>query len=295
MQKFSYHTHTNALGIFDGHHSAAEMIRRAEEIGYEEIGISNHLVYHPNLLTTSPMFFNDFDLLKKMMQKNVDDIRRAAEKASIPVYAGFDALPCKGVIIDFSSPAGAVAAAQYGAANGLPCVICSTGLSREDEAALEAASTRTPIFRSANMSVGVNVLIELARQATKILGGEFDIEIIEKHHHNKLDAPSGTALMIADAINTEANGKYEYVYDRTQVRQKRGAQELGISSIRGGGIVGEHDVLFCGPDEVVTLSHSAGSRGVFADGAVQAALYIAALAPGYYTMTDLLRGKLICE
>ena len=145
------------------------------------------------------------------------------------------------------------------------------------------------------MSVGVNVLIELARQATKILGGEFDIEIVEKHHHNKLDAPSGTALMIADAINAEAGGRYEYVYDRTQVRQKRGAQELGISSIRGGGIVGEHDVLFCGPDEVVTLSHSAGSRGVFADGAVQAALYIAALTPGYYTMTDLLRGKLVCE
>ena len=185
--------------------------------------------------------------------------REAGQVGGIPVYAGFDALPCKGVIIDFSSPAGAVAAAQYGAANGLPCVI------------------------------------ELARQATKILGGEFDIEIIEKHHHNKLDAPSGTALMIADAINAEAGGKYEYVYDRTQVRQKRGAQELGISSIRGGGIVGEHDVLFCGPDEVVTLSHSAGSRGVFADGAVQAALYIAALAPGYYTMTDLLRGKLICE
>ena len=131
--------------------------------------------------------------------------REAGRIGEIPVYAGFDALPCKGVIIDFSSPAGAVAAAQYGAANGLPCVICSTGLSREDEAALEAASTRTPIFRSANMSVGVNVLIELARQATKILGGEFDIEIIEKHHHNKLDAPSGTALMIADAINTEAN------------------------------------------------------------------------------------------
>ena len=165
--------------------------------------------------------------------------RETGRIGEIPVYAGFDALPCKGVIIDFSSPAGAVAAAQYGAANGLPCVICSTGLSREDEAALEAASTRTPIFRSANMSVGVNVLIELARQATKILGGEFDIEIIEKHHHNKLDAPSGTALMIADAINTEANGKYEYVYDRTQIRQKRGAQELGISSIRGGGVVGD--------------------------------------------------------
>ena len=120
--------------------------------------------------------------------------REAGRIGEIPIYAGFDALPCKGVIIDFSSPVGAVAAAQYGAANGLPCVICSTGLSREDEAALEAASTRTPIFSSANMSVGVNVLIELARQATKILGGEFDIEIIEKHHHNKLDAPSGTAL-----------------------------------------------------------------------------------------------------
>ena len=212
--------------------------------------------------------------------------REAGNVGVIPVYAGFAELPCKGVIIDFSSPAGAVAAAQYGAENGLPCVICSTGLSKEDEAVLEAASAKVPIFRSANMSVGVNVLIELARQATKILGGEFD---------NKLDAPSGTALMIADAINAEAGGKYEYVYDRSQVRQKRGAQELGISSIRGGGIVGEHDVLFCGPDEVVTLSHSAGSRGVFADGAVQAALYIAALAPGYYTMTDLLRGKLVCE
>ena len=221
--------------------------------------------------------------------------REAGKVGELPVYAGFDALTCKGVIIDFSSPAGAVAAAQYGAANGLPCVICSTGLSKDDEAVLEAASAKIPVFRSANMSVGVNVLIELARQATKVLGGEFDIEIVEKHHNKKLDAPSGTALMIADAINAEAGGKYEYVYDRTQMRQKRGAQELGISSIRGGGIVGEHDVLFCGPDEVVTLSHSAGSRGVFADGAVQAALYIDGLTPGYYTMTDLLRGKLVCE
>ena len=220
--------------------------------------------------------------------------REAGRLGEIPVYAGFDDLPCSGVIIDFSSPAGAVAAAEYGAAHGLPCVICSTGLSNADEAVLEAASSKVPVFRSANMSVGVNVLIELARQATRILGGEFDIEIIEKHHHNKLDAPSGTALMIADAINAEANGRYEYVYDRTKVRQKRGAQELGISAVRGGGIVGEHEVMFCGPDEVVTLSHSAGSRGVFADGAVQAALYIASLAPGYYTMTDLLRGKLSC-
>ena len=204
--------------------------------------------------------------------------REAGKVGDIPVYAGFEGLPKVDAIIDFSSPAGAVAAVQYGAVHGVPCVICSTGLSAEDETVLEDASAKTPIFRSANMSLGVNVLIELARQ----------------HHHNKLDAPSGTALMIADAINAEAGNSYEYVYDRSQVRQKRGAKELGISSVRGGGIVGEHDVLFCGPEEVLTLSHSAGSRGVFADGAVQAALYVAGREPGYYTMTDLLRGKLPC-
>lgn len=220
--------------------------------------------------------------------------REAGKVGEIPVYASFEELPCKGVVIDFSSPAGAVSAARFGAQNGLPCVICSTGLSKEDEAVLETASAAAPIFRSANMSVGVNVLIELARQATRVLGNEFDIEIVEKHHRNKLDAPSGTALMIADAINAEADGKYEYVYDRSQVRQKRGARELGISAVRGGGIVGEHEVLFCGPEEVVTLQHSAGSRGVFADGAIQAALYLAQQQPGYYTMTDLLRGKLPC-
>ena len=220
--------------------------------------------------------------------------REAGKVGDVPVYASFEELPKADVIIDFSSPAGAVAAAQYGAAHGVPCVICSTGLSAEDEAVLEDASAKTPIFHSANMSLGVNVLIELARQATRVLSGEFDIGIVEKHHHNKLDAPSGTALMIADAINAEASNSYEYVYDRSQVRQKRGAKELGISSVRGGGIVGEHDVLFCGPEEVLTLSHSAGSRGVFADGAVQAALYVAGRQPGYYTMTDLLRGKLPC-
>lgn len=219
---------------------------------------------------------------------------QAGQVGEIPVYTTFSDLPCRGVIIDFSSPAGAVAAAEYGAENGLPCVICSTGLSQEDETALEAASAKTPVFRSANMSLGVNVLIELARQATRVLGGEFDIEIVEKHHRNKLDAPSGTALMIANAINAEAEGRYDYVYDRSQVRQKRGDRELGISAVRGGGIVGEHEVLFCGPEEVLTLQHSAGSRGVFADGAIQAALYLVEQQPGYYTMTDLLRGKLPC-
>ena len=211
----------------------------------------------------------------------------AGAAGAIPVYASLQDLPegVRGVIIDFTGAAGAVAAADYAAAHGLPCVICSTGLSAGEEARLEAASEQVPVFRSANMSLGVNVLIELCKQAVTLFGGEFDIEIVEKHHHNKLDAPSGTALMIADAINTRAGGAYEYVYDR-------GRQELGISAVRGGGIVGDHDVLFCGPEEVVTLSHRAQSRGVFADGAVQAALFVDGRAPGYYTMSDLLRGKL---
>lgn len=221
--------------------------------------------------------------------------QQAGAVGDIPVYASFADLKEKtGVVIDFSSPAGAVAAANFCAEHGMPCVICSTGLSKEDEAALEAASEKIPVFRSANMSVGVNVLIELAKRAVTLFDGEFDIEIVEKHHHNKLDAPSGTALMIADAINEAAGGQYEYVYDRHDVRRKRDAKELGISAVRGGGIVGEHEVLFCGPEEVVTLSHSAQSRGVFADGAVQAALFLAGCQPGYYTMTDLLRGKMKC-
>ena len=173
-------------------------------------------------------------------------------------------------------------------------MLCSTGLSKEDEAELEKASASVPVFRSANMSVGINVLIELARRATRLFGGEFDIEIVEKHHHNKLDAPSGTALMIADAINAEANGAYEYVYDRHQVRQKRGKQELGISSVRrrhrgrargavlraGGGC----DPLPLGPEPRRLRGRScAGPPCSWT-----------AHRPGFYTMTDMLRGKLQC-
>ncbi len=219
--------------------------------------------------------------------------QQPGQTAGVPVVTSPDELPVQGdVLIDFSSPEGALRAARYGAAHGLPCVICSTGLDAEAEETLKALARQTAIFRSANMSLGVNALIALARRAVQLFGGEYDIEILEKHHHNKLDAPSGTALMIADAINREAGGRYEYVYDRHEVRQKRGAQELGISSIRGGGIVGEHEILFCGPEEVVTLSHSAQSRGVFADGAIQAALFLARCKPGYYTMDDLMREKL---
>ena len=221
--------------------------------------------------------------------------QRPGNVNGIPVFAGFDQLTETGVVIDFSSPAGAAAAAQWAAAHGCPCVICSTGLGREEDMVLEQAAARVPVFRSANMSLGVNALIELARRAASLLGTEFDVEIVEQHHRNKLDAPSGTALMLADAINEAAGGRYDYVYDRTQRRQKRGDRELGISAVRGGGIVGEHEVLFCGPEEVVRLSHSAGSRGVFADGAIQAALYLQGRQPGYYTMNDLIKDKLSCE
>ena len=136
------------------------------------------------------------------------------------------------------------------------------------------------------MSLGVNLLVELARKAADVLGGDFDIEIVEKHHNQKLDAPSGTALMIADAI---ADGKH-YVYDRHSVRRKRGRDEIGIHSVRGGNIVGEHDVIFAGTDEVITLSHSAASRGVFAAGAVNAAIFLSGKQPGIYNMGDLIAG-----
>ena len=212
--------------------------------------------------------------------------RDAGNVGGIPVYAGFAELPCKGVIIDFSSPAGAVAAAQYGAENGLPCVICSTGLSKEDEAVLEAASAKVPIFRSANMSVGVNVLIELARQATKILGGEFDIEIVEKHHHNKLDAPSGTAQTAAEIIS-EAMGGKDIIYGREGICPR--GKEICIHAVRGGDIVGDHTVMFIGNSERIEIRHQAHSREIFVGGAVMAAQWVVKQKKGVvYDMSDVL-------
>ena len=199
------------------------------------------------------------------------------------------------VVIDFSNASAVDGLLEACERKNLPVVLCTTGLSDEQLEKVKKTSENVAVLRSANMSLGVNLLLKLLKDATKVLApAGFDIEIVEKHHHNKLDAPSGTALMIADAINAEAGGRYEYVYDRHAVRQKRGAQELGISSVRGGGIVGDHDVLFCGPEEVVTISHVAQSRGVFADGAVQAALFLDGRDPGYYTMSDLLKGKMQC-
>lgn len=139
------------------------------------------------------------------------------------------------------------------------------------------------------MSMGINLLASWHSRPPAALGLDYDIEIIEKHHHNKLDAPSGTALLLADEINKVASEPYEYVYDRHSVRQKRSPREIGLHSVRGGSIVGEHEILFCGPDEVITLSHSAGSRRVFANGAVNAAVFLADKGPGLYTMKDLMK------
>lgn len=193
------------------------------------------------------------------------------------------------VIIDFSTATAIMPLIDYCKAHNIPAVICTTGLSNEDIAALNDASKTVPIFFSANMSLGVNLLIALAKRATEILGDSgFDIEIIEKHHNQKIDAPSGTALAIADAINDTLDHTYTYRYDRSTVREKRPKKEIGIHAVRGGTIVGEHDILFAGNDEFITLSHQATSKEVFANGAIKAAKFLAHKAPGLYNMDHLL-------
>lgn len=193
------------------------------------------------------------------------------------------------VVIDFSTATAVRPLIEYCINKKLPAVICTTGLSEEDVTYLKEASKQVPIFFSANMSLGVNLLIALAKRATEILGDSgFDIEIIEKHHNQKIDAPSGTALAIADAINDTLNHEYAYRYDRSTTREKRPKKEIGIHAVRGGTIVGEHDILFAGNDEFITLSHQATSKEVFANGAIKAAKFLAHKAPGLYNMDHLL-------
>ena len=213
-------------------------------------------------------------------------------KADFPVYKSFDEAADKpGVIIDFSNPAALDGMLAYALENRIPCVICTTGYSQEQVARIKAASEQIAVFYSGNMSLGINLLIELAKQATKVLGGSFDIEIIEKHHNLKVDAPSGTALMIADAVSDTLEQEPQYVYDRHSYRKKRSKNEIGIHSVRGGTIVGEHEVIFAGHDEVVTVTHQAQSKQVFAVGAVNAAAFLAKQGAGMYDMSDLLADK----
>ncbi len=206
-----------------------------------------------------------------------------------PVYTCFvDVQEKPDAIIDFSNPLVLDDMLDFAVRNNIPVIICTTGFSENQVQKIKDTSKLIPVFYSGNMSLGINVLIELSKMAAKALSSTFDIEIIEKHHHRKLDAPSGTALMIADAIS-EVAGDTQYVYDRHAYRKKREHSEIGIHSVRGGTIVGEHEVIFAGHDEVVSIKHQAQSRGVFAAGAVNAAVYLKDKPAGLYSMSDLLK------
>ena len=214
----------------------------------------------------------------------------SSKYAQFPVYASLD--ECKeeaDVIIDFSTASAMSGLFAYSAARGIPVVVCTTGLSEEQTAAMKETSSRVAVLKSANMSLGINLLQTLlAEAAPKLAAAGFDIEVVEKHHNQKIDAPSGTALALADSINDAMDGAYTYVYDRSARRQKRPEKEIGISAVRGGTIVGDHDVIFAGEDEVITFSHRAYSRAVFGKGAVEAAKFLAGKQPGFYTMHDVL-------
>lgn len=208
---------------------------------------------------------------------------------NFPVYDSFDKVSEHvDVIIDFSNPALIDALCSYAKKNSVPSVICTTGLNDEQKALVEDLSKNVAVFSSGNMSLGINLLIELCKKASVILGSDFDVEIIEKHHNLKLDAPSGTALMIADGISDIREDDPRYTYDRHAYRMKRSKNEIGIHSIRGGTIVGEHSVIFAGNDEVITLTHQAQSKALFANGALPAAVFTAAQPAGLYDMSDML-------
>ena len=211
-----------------------------------------------------------------------------AGDAAFPVYTDWSDLPAADAVIDFSNPSALEAELDYVTAHNLPLVLCTTGLSADQQAAVRKAAESVPVFCSSNMSLGVAVLSALTKKAAAVLGDTFDIEIVEMHHNQKLDAPSGTALMLADAAKAGLSYEPEYTYDRHTRRQKRDKKEIGIASLRGGTVVGEHSVYFAGEQEVITLSHSAGSRSVFASGAVTAAAFIVGKAPKMYSMEDIL-------
>ncbi|MBD5560843.1 MAG: 4-hydroxy-tetrahydrodipicolinate reductase [Clostridia bacterium] len=209
-----------------------------------------------------------------------------------PIYPSFsDVKESADVVIDFSSPALLGSLLHFCRERGLGAVIAATGYGDADRASIHAASQEIPVFFSANLSVGVNLLRYLAREAARILGTSSDIEIVERHHNQKVDAPSGTALALADAVQEELPGSMEVVYARHERHEKRAPNEIGIHSVRGGSIVGDHDVMFIRPDEEVVLTHRAYSKKIFADGALQAAVFLAKQAPGMYDMGNLIEDR----
>ena len=211
---------------------------------------------------------------------------------SFPVYSSIDDFTANAdVIIDFSHHSALPSLLDYAISHKTPIVVSTTGHTEDEMELMHTAANEVAIFFSRNMSIGVNLLIDLCRRAASALGEDFDIEIIEKHHHNKLDAPSGTAMMIAEELKDTRNGDAEFVYDRHEVRRKRDQREIGIHAVRGGSIVGEHDVIFAGANEIITLSHTATSRELFADGALKAADFMTDKPAGLYSMSDLIASK----
>ena len=194
------------------------------------------------------------------------------------------------VVIDFSNAGAVDELLDYCVKKSLPVVLCTTGLSDEQLKKVDECSEKIAVLKSANMSMGINLLLKLLKDAAKVLApAGYDIELVEKHHNQKLDAPSGTALALADSINEAMGNEYEYVYDRSQVRKKRDAKEIGISAVRAGTIVGEHEVIFAGTDEVIEFKHTAYSRSVFAKGAVEAGKFLAEQPAGMYDMGDVIQ------
>ena len=221
------------------------------------------------------------------------DINASSLQAAckFPVYQSISEVPARAdVIIDFSHHTALPSLLEYGISTGTPIVVATTGHTDGEKEMMLDASKKVAIFFSGNMSIGINLLIELCKTAAATLGESFDIEIIEKHHNKKLDAPSGTALMIADAIASERE-ESEYVFDRHSERKAREPKEIGLHSVRGGTIVGEHEAIFAGENEIVTISHSAASREIFATGALRAAVYLAKKEKGLYNMTDMIEGR----
>lgn len=237
------------------------------------------------------------------MGKVVAEICRETE--DVEIAAGFDLLGQKNedfpvfsspseyggqgdVLIDFSSPGALSSLLEFGIERQIPLVLATTGYSPEQLEQIKEVSHKIPIFRSGNMSLGINVLMDLVKKAATALGTDFDIEIVERHHNRKVDAPSGTALMLAQAAAEALPYEPEYTYERQSVRRPRDKREIGISSVRGGNIVGDHEVIFAGRDEVIELKHSAMSREVFASGALHAARFLSGRKePGLYSMSDL--------
>ena len=211
-------------------------------------------------------------------------------KNSYPVFTDIDACQVEAdAIIDFSSAKATDKLLEYSAARQIPVVLCSTGLSEEQLAKVEETSKKVAVLKSANMSLGINTLLKLVQDAAKVLAtAGFDMEIVEKHHRLKVDAPSGTALALADSINEAMDNKYHYGYDRSQKREKRDDKEIGISAVRGGTIVGEHEIIFAGQDEVIEFKHTAYSKAIFGKGAVEAAKFLAGKPAGRYDMSDVI-------